>query len=72
MAKIQGSDGRMSKRKILNIDSILNNFILSQLRCRSVCYDKFKIGLHFKIDWELTVCFHTPKEKAVAADASSI
>jgi hypothetical protein len=37
MAKIQDSDGLIGKRKIaiLNIDSILNNFVLGQVRCHS-------------------------------------
>jgi hypothetical protein len=48
MAKIQGSDGLMGKRKIaiLNIDSILNKCFLGQMRCQSACYNKFKMGLY--------------------------
>jgi hypothetical protein len=48
MAKIQGSDGLMRKRKIA-IEYLfhfeLKNF-LGQKRCQSAWYDKFKMGLY--------------------------
>jgi hypothetical protein len=59
MAKIQGSDGLIylyiGKRKIaiLNIDSILNNYFLGQMRFRSACYNKLKMGLHVEFGWEI-------------------
>jgi hypothetical protein len=61
MAKKQGSDGWMFKRKIviLNIDSILNKCFLNQLKCHIACYGKFKIGLHFKIGWGETTLFYS-------------
>jgi hypothetical protein len=51
MAKIQGSDGLMGKRKIaiLNIASILNKFFFGQLRCQSACYNNSKMGLYVEI-----------------------
>jgi hypothetical protein len=57
MAKIQGSDGLMGKRKIaiLNIDSILNKKNLGQVRCQSYCYKKFKMGLYVECSWEIAV-----------------
>jgi hypothetical protein len=63
MAKIQGSDGLMGKRKIaiLNIDSILNKFFLGQVRCQSACYKKFRMGLYVEFGWEMAVW--EPKEK---------
>jgi hypothetical protein len=63
MAKIQGSDELIGKRKIatLNIDSILNKFFLGQVRCQSACYNKFKMGLYVEFGWEMTV--REPKEK---------
>jgi hypothetical protein len=42
MAKIQGTDGLMGKRKIA-IDTILNKFFLGQVRCQSAYYNKFKL-----------------------------
>jgi hypothetical protein len=63
MAKTQGSDGLMGKRKIaiLNIDSILNNFILGRVRCQSACYNESKMGLYAEFGSEMAVW--EPKEK---------
>jgi hypothetical protein len=46
MAKIQGSDELMGKRKIafLNIESILNKQNLGRVRCQSASYKKCKMG----------------------------
>jgi hypothetical protein len=51
MAKLQGTDGLMGKRKIaiLNVDSILNKFFLGEVGCQSSCYKKFKMGLYVEI-----------------------
>jgi hypothetical protein len=48
MAKIQGPDGLMGKRKIaiLKIDAILNKIVLGQMMCQSDCYKRFKMGLY--------------------------
>jgi hypothetical protein len=55
MAKIQGSDGLIGKRKIaiLNIDSSLNKFSLGQVRCQSACYNMLKMGLYVQFGWEM-------------------
>jgi hypothetical protein len=57
LAKKQGLDGLIGKRKIaiLNIDSILNKFFLSQVKCQSACYKKLKMGLYVEFGCEMAV-----------------
>jgi hypothetical protein len=69
MAKMQGSDGRIDKRKIaiLNIDSILNCFILSSknMKVPNIASPKWAYTLKLVEKW---LC-KTRKYKAVAGGA---
>jgi hypothetical protein len=49
----------------LNIDSILNNYFLSQVGCQSACYNKLKISFYVEFSWEMAVWERKDKKNII-------